>query len=50
MSIGVWHGIWSLFILVSFIGIVAWVWSGRRKDFYEQAGRIPFEENDEPKH
>ena len=44
MSIGVWHGLWSLLILVLFIGIVAWVWSGRRKDFYEQAGRIPFDE------
>jgi cytochrome c oxidase cbb3-type subunit 4 len=45
MSIGVWHGLWSLLILVLFIGIVAFVWSGRRKEFYEQAGRIPFNED-----
>ena len=45
MSIGVWHGLWSLLILVLFIGIVAYVWNGRRKEFYEQAGRIPFNED-----
>jgi len=45
MSIGTWHGLWSLLILGLFIGIVAWVWSGRRKEFYEQAGRIPLQED-----
>jgi cbb3-type cytochrome oxidase subunit 3 len=47
MSIGVWHGLWSLLILGSFIGIVAYVWSARRCDHFEQAGRIPLED-DEP--
>ena len=39
------HGLWSLLILALFVGIVAFVWSGRRKDYYEQAGRMPLEEN-----
>ncbi|MBI1732430.1 MAG: cbb3-type cytochrome c oxidase subunit 3 [Gammaproteobacteria bacterium] len=47
MDIGAWHGLWSLLILGLFIGIVAWVWSGRRKDYYEQAGRIPLQDDDE---
>jgi cytochrome c oxidase cbb3-type subunit 4 len=48
MDIGTWHGLWSLLILVLFIGIVAFVWSGRRKDYYEQAGHIPLREDQEP--
>ena len=48
MGIGVWHGLWSLLILVLFAGIVIWVWSGQRKDFYEQAGRIPLHDDSEP--
>jgi cytochrome c oxidase cbb3-type subunit IV len=49
MSIGTWHGLWSLLILVLFVGMVAWVWSDRRKGHYEQAGRIPLQEDNEPK-
>ncbi len=48
MDIGTWHGLWSLLILALFIGIVAYVWSGRRKDFYEQAGRIPLHDDSDP--
>ena len=47
MSIGVVHGLWSLFILVIFCGIVAWAWSGKRRHYFEEAGRIPFLSDDE---
>ena len=47
MSIGVMHGLWSLFILLVFVGIVAWAWSGKRRTYFEEAGRIPFLNDDE---
>jgi cbb3-type cytochrome oxidase subunit 3 len=45
MSIGILHGIWSLAILLMFIGIVAWVWSASRRRHFEDAGMIPFLED-----
>jgi cbb3-type cytochrome oxidase subunit 3 len=50
VSIGVWHGLWSLLILVLFIAIVAYVWSGRRREHYERAGRLPLQDDDEITH
>ncbi len=47
VSIGIWHGLWSLLILALFIGVVAFVWSGKRKGHYEQAGRIPLQEDND---
>ena len=34
--------------MVVFIGIVIWAWSGRNKDKYEAAARMPLEEDDAP--
>lgn len=34
-------------LLIVFIGIVVWAWSGKRKRDFERAARIPLEE-DEP--
>ena len=31
--------------LVTFIGIVAWAWSRRNRDSFEEAGRIPFQQD-----
>ena len=47
MSIGVMHGLWSLFILLLFVAIVAWAWNGKRRPYFEEAGRIPFLSDDE---
>jgi cytochrome c oxidase cbb3-type subunit 4 len=47
MDIGTFHGLWSLLILVIFIGIVAWAWSGKRKSDFEDAAHIPFDQDDE---
>ena len=33
---------------VTFIGIVLWAWSGRRKTTFRQASRIPLEDDDTP--
>lgn len=45
MTLGIAHGIWSVAILGVFIALVAWVWSGRRRDHFENAGLIPFRED-----
>jgi len=37
---------WTVVVAVVFIGIVIWVWSGRNKAKYEEASRIPFNEDD----
>ncbi len=39
--------IWTVVVMILFIGIVAWVWHGRNRDKYEDAAQIPFREEDE---
>lgn len=45
MSSGVLSGIFTVILLVAFIGIVAWAWSSRRRDQFEAAARLPLEED-----
>ena len=41
------HSIWTVLMLVLFIGIWAWAWSSRRKSSFDDAARLPFaDEND----
>ena len=42
------QGIWTIIVMVVFVGIVIWAWSGKRKREFEDASNIPFneEEND----
>ena len=47
MDAGFLHGLWTALLLVSFAAIVAWAWSGRRKRDFDEAARLPLEE-DEP--
>lgn len=39
--------IWTVVVLVLFIGIVIWAWSGSNAARFEQDARIPFDEPDE---
>jgi cbb3-type cytochrome oxidase subunit 3 len=48
MDIGTVHGIWTLLMIVVFVAIVVWAWSGRRKQYFEQAARIPLDDDDAP--
>jgi cytochrome c oxidase cbb3-type subunit 4 len=41
------HSIWTVLLFLSFIGIVAWAWSARRKPEFDQAARIPFKDDPE---
>ncbi len=44
---GFWQGVWTVVVMIVFVGIVAWAYSGKRKHRFEEAARIPLED-DEP--
>jgi cytochrome c oxidase cbb3-type subunit 4 len=37
--------IWTIVVMVVFIGIVLWAWSGKRKQRFNEAANIPFNED-----
>jgi cytochrome c oxidase cbb3-type subunit 4 len=48
MNIGTIHSIWTVLLFVSFIGIVIWAYSKRRKASFDEAANLVFA--DEEKH
>ena len=38
------QSLWSIVILVTFIGIVLWAYSGKRKSAFDEAARLPFDD------
>jgi cytochrome c oxidase cbb3-type subunit 4 len=42
------QSIWTVVVLVIFVGIVLWAWSGKRKQDFDEAANIPFSEDDTP--
>jgi cytochrome c oxidase cbb3-type subunit 4 len=40
--------IWTVVVLVLFVGIVIWAWSSKRKQAFDEAANIPFNEDDKP--
>ncbi len=40
--------VWTVVVFVLFVGIVAWAWSGRRKKDFEEAARLPLDD-DQPR-
>jgi cytochrome c oxidase cbb3-type subunit 4 len=42
------QSIWTVVVMVLFVGIVIWAWSGKRKARFDEAANIPFI-GDEPK-
>ena len=47
MSIETFHSWWTVLLVILFVAIVAWAWSGKRKKLFDQAARMPLDE-DEP--
>lgn len=45
MDINLLRSIVTVLSLVLFIGIVAWAWSKRREADFEEAARLPFEQD-----
>lgn len=40
--------IWTVVVLVVFLGIVIWAWSDRNKASFEEAARIPLNDEQDP--
>ena len=45
MDIGIFHSIWTVLMLVLFVGICVWAWSSRRKSGFDRAAQLPFEDD-----
>jgi len=45
VSLESFHSIWTVLMLVLFIGIVAWAWSKRRAEAFEAAARMPLDDD-----
>ena len=48
MDMAVLHSWWTVAMLVAFIGIVLWAFSGRRRKQFEEAANIPLDDDDPP--
>lgn len=40
------HSIWTVVLLVLFIGIWAWAWSAKRRNSFDAAARLPLDDDD----
>ncbi|MDH3280635.1 MAG: cbb3-type cytochrome c oxidase subunit 3 [Gammaproteobacteria bacterium] len=40
------HIIWTLILFVTFLAIIIWAWSGKRKKRFDEAARLPLEDDD----
>jgi cytochrome c oxidase cbb3-type subunit 4 len=46
LDVSVFHGLWTGVLLVIFIGIVVWAWSGKRKRGFDEAAHIPLDDDE----
>ena len=46
MDAGDWRGVFTAVMLLMFVGICVWAWSSRRKTDFDEAARLPLQ--DEP--
>jgi cytochrome c oxidase cbb3-type subunit 4 len=42
----VFQSIWTLVVMVIFLGVFAWAYSSRNKQNFEDAGRLPLDDDD----
>ena len=46
MDVGVLRGLYTLLLIVVFIGVCLWAYSGRRKADFDDAANLPLEDDD----
>lgn len=46
MSAGLLSGLVTAILIVVFLAAVAWAWSGRRRADFDQAARLPLEDDE----
>ena len=39
------QAVWTIVVMVLFVGIVLWAYSGKRRQHFEEAAQIPFIED-----
>lgn len=44
MSFTLLQSIWTIVIMITFLGIVAWAYSSKRKSSFDEAARLPFDD------
>ena len=44
MDTSIFHSIWTVLAMASFIALVIWAWSGKQKKSFEEASRLPLED------
>jgi cytochrome c oxidase cbb3-type subunit 4 len=47
VDIGLFHSIWTVLLIIIFVGIVLWAWSSRRKSRFEEAARLALDDDDD---
>ena len=47
MDFTLFQALWTIVVMVTFLGIVWWAFSSKRKAAFDEAARLPFDE-DEP--
>lgn len=50
MSITFIQSIWTIVVMVTFLGIVFWAYSGKRKNAFDEAARLPFDDEPSTRH
>jgi cytochrome c oxidase cbb3-type subunit 4 len=46
MDLGMILSLWTVLVMVIFVFIVIWAWSSRRKKAFDEAARIPLEDDE----
>lgn len=46
MNIALFHSVWTVLLLILFVGIVLWAYSSRRRQHFDAAARLPLEDED----
>jgi cytochrome c oxidase cbb3-type subunit IV len=47
MNFGLLLGLWTIIVMIFFLGVVVWAWSKKRKKEFDEAAMIPFRENND---
>lgn len=46
MNLATIHSLWTVLLMILFLGIVVWAYSSRRKKQFDAAARMPLEDED----
>jgi len=46
MDMGLFRGVITVLLLAAFLGLCLWAWSSKRREDFEEAARLPLDENE----